>query len=81
MQGLLATGLVMTETKAAVLQAIIEATHRHIKVLRSLGLDDTAKIFAIAKLELANQAPRYFRRGAGGFREAVDRSAALARPK
>jgi hypothetical protein len=42
----------MTETKAAVLQAIIEATNRHIKVLRSFGLDDTAKIFAIAKLDL-----------------------------
>jgi hypothetical protein len=42
----------MTETKAAVLQAIIEATNRHIRMLQSFGLDDTAKIFAIAKLDL-----------------------------
>jgi hypothetical protein len=34
------------------LQAIVEATDRHIIELRSFGLHDSAKIFAVAKLDL-----------------------------
>ena len=42
----------MTKDKAARLQAIIDATDQHIAELRSFGLHDTAKIFAVAKLDL-----------------------------
>jgi len=42
----------MTKDKAARLQAIIDATDRHIAELRSFGLHDTAEIFAVAKLDL-----------------------------
>jgi hypothetical protein len=39
-------------TDDAPLRAIVSALDEHIKVLRSVGLDETAKIFAIAKLDL-----------------------------
>jgi hypothetical protein len=42
----------MTKDKAARLQAIIDATDQHITELRSFGLHGTAKIFAVAKLDL-----------------------------
>jgi len=42
----------MTQDRAARLQAIIDATDQHIAELRSFGLNDSAKIFAVAKLEL-----------------------------
>jgi hypothetical protein len=42
----------MMQDKAARLQAIIDATDQHIAELLSFGLNDSAKIFAVAKLEL-----------------------------
>ena len=39
-------------TDDAPVRAIVSALEEHIKVLRSFGLDETAKIFAIAKLDL-----------------------------
>jgi hypothetical protein len=39
-------------TDDAPLRDIVSALDEHIKVLRSFGFDDTAKIFAIAKLDL-----------------------------
>jgi hypothetical protein len=67
----------MTETKAAVLQAVIEATNRHIKVLRSFGLDDTAKIFAIAKLDLQTKLHDISDEELEAFCQAVDRKRGL----
>jgi hypothetical protein len=42
----------MMQDRAARLQAIIDATDQHIAELLSFGLNDSAKIFAVAKLEL-----------------------------
>jgi len=42
----------MTEDMPEQLQAIISAVENHMRVLRTFGLDDTARIFAIAKLDL-----------------------------
>ncbi len=42
----------MTKDEAARLQAIVDATDQHIAELRSSGLQETAKIFAVAKLDL-----------------------------
>ena len=39
-------------TDDAPLRDIVSALDEHIRVLRSFGFDDTAKIFAIAKLDL-----------------------------
>jgi hypothetical protein len=44
--------LAMMQDRAARLQAIIDATDQHIAELLSFGLTDSAKIFAVAKLEL-----------------------------
>jgi hypothetical protein len=62
----------MTETKAAVLQAIIEATNQHIRVLRSFGLEDTAQIFAIAKLDLQTKLHDISDEELDAFCQAVD---------
>ena len=37
------------------LQAIIAATNQHIRTLQALGLGNTAKMFAIARLDLLMQ--------------------------
>ena len=42
----------MMQDRAARLQAIIDAMGQHIAELLSFGLNDSAKIFAVAKLEL-----------------------------
>jgi hypothetical protein len=42
----------MTRDTAARLQAIIDATDQYITELRTFGLHETARIFAVAKLDL-----------------------------
>jgi len=42
----------MTADRAERLQAILAAIDNHIQALRDLGLDDTARILAIAKLDI-----------------------------
>jgi hypothetical protein len=49
-KGVIFAGNFMTDD--APLRDIVGALDEHIKVLRSFGFDDTAKIFAIAKLDL-----------------------------
>ena len=44
--------LAMTEDMPEQLHAIISAVENHMRVLRTFGLEDTARIFAIAKLDL-----------------------------
>jgi UV DNA damage repair endonuclease len=44
--------IVMTADRAERLQAILAAIDNHIQALRDLGLDDTARILAIAKLDI-----------------------------
>jgi hypothetical protein len=44
--------IAMTADRAERLQAILAAIDNHIQALRNLGLDDTARILAIAKLDI-----------------------------
>ena len=68
----------MTEDMSERLQAIISAAENHISVLRTLGLEDTARIFAIAKLDLQTKLHGISDDELTAFCEAVAAAAGLA---
>jgi hypothetical protein len=68
----------MKEDMSDQLQAIISAAEKHISVLRTLGLEDTARIFAIAKLDLQMKLHGISDDELTAFCEAVAAAAGLA---
>lgn len=61
------------------LQAIITATDQHIRTLQALGLSGTAKLFAIAKLDLMMNMHGISEQEFRAFCEALEQGAATAR--
>ena len=70
--------LAMTEDMSEQLQAIISAAESHISVLRTLGFEDTAGIFAIAKLDLQTKLHGISADELRAFCEALEAAAGLA---
>jgi len=69
----------MTEGMPEQLQAIISAAENHIRVLRAFGLEDTARIFAIAKLDLQTRLYGISDDELEAFCEALESAASFAR--
>jgi hypothetical protein len=63
---------------ATQLQAIVAATNQHIRILHALGLGSTAKMFAIAKLDLLMQMHGISEDEFRAFREALESGAGVA---
>jgi hypothetical protein len=61
------------------LQAIVDATHRHISDLQSRGLEGTAKLYAIALLDLQTKLHRISDEELDAFCQALQREDALGR--
>jgi hypothetical protein len=61
------------------LQAIIAATDQHIRTLQALGLSSTARLFAIAKLDLVIRTHGISEGEFRAFCEALEQGAATAR--
>jgi hypothetical protein len=61
------------------LQAIIAATDQHIRALQALGLSSTARLFAIAKLDLMMRMHGISEAEFRAFCEALEQGAATAR--
>lgn len=70
--------LVMTADISEQLQAIISAADNHIKVLRAFGLEGTAAMFAIAKLDLQTKLHEISDDELNAFCEALEAAAGLA---
>jgi hypothetical protein len=68
----------MTEDMSEKLQAIVSAAENHIRVLRTLGFEDTAGMFAIAKLDLQTKLHGISDEELNAFCEALDAAAGLA---
>jgi hypothetical protein len=63
---------------ATQLQAIVAATNQHIRTLHALGLGSTAKIYAIAKLDLLMQMHGISEQEFKAFRDALESGAGVA---
>jgi hypothetical protein len=61
------------------LQAIVSAVENHIKVLRAFGFDETAGIFAMAKLDLQTKLHGISDHELDAFCEALESAADVAR--
>jgi hypothetical protein len=60
------------------LQAIITATNQHIRTLHALGFGSTARMFAIAKLDLLMQMHGISEGEFKAFRDALESGAGIA---
>jgi hypothetical protein len=69
----------MTEDMPEQLQAIVAAVENHMRVLRTFGLEDTARMFAIAKLDLQARLHGISDDELSAFCEALESAVGVAR--
>jgi hypothetical protein len=69
----------MTEDMPEQLQAIVSAVENHMRVLRTFGLNDTARMFAIAKLDLQARLHGISDDELSAFSEALESAVGVAR--
>jgi hypothetical protein len=69
----------MTEDMPEQLHAIVSAVENHMRVLRTFGLADTARMFAIAKLDLQARLHGISDDELSAFCEALESAVGVAR--